>query len=165
MPRRDQLKRACYEWGAIAAASASAGCLLLWVLYVTGMMKLAPHAADSPVLVGGLSGFPSGEGTVTLSRQIESLEQVDRWRRLQKLRSAVDRRWHAPGLIFQYLALPGAKPQWLLRCSLLVPTFLFAIMALALGWKYRRFQKRLIACPSSLASQLKSSGQETPLSN
>lgn len=163
MPLRDQRKRACYEWSAIAAASASAGCLLLWVLYVTGMMKLAPHEADSPVLVGELTAFPGEEGTMILSRQLESLEQVDRWRKLQKLRGAVDRRWHAPGLVFQYLALPGAKPQWLLRCSLLVPAFLFAIIALAFGWKYWRIQRRLIALPPALVSESKSSRQETAM--
>ncbi len=163
MPLPDQLKRACYEWGALAAASVSAGCLLLWILYVTGMMKLAPHAADSPVLVGEFTAFPSEAGTMTLSRQLESPEQVDRWRRRQKLRGAIDRRLHAPGLVFQYLALPGAKPQWLLRCSLLVPTFLFALIALALAWRYRRIQRRLIALPAALASESESSGQETAM--
>jgi hypothetical protein len=156
---RQNLARACYEWSALAAASAAAGCVLLWILIATGGIKLAGKDADSPMLVGQWT-ISAEAGAITLSKQLESLEQVDRWRRRKALVGAVDRRWHAPGLIFQYLALPGAAPQWLLRCSMAIPIIAFAIMAAFFAFKYRRIQKQLIGPASPVAVEPKRSAQK-----
>lgn len=160
MSLRQQLKRAFWEWGVLGAIGASGCCLLMWALYFTGAMKLAPHAADSPVLVGEWMCFPSEDGTISLSRQLESLEQVGRWRRLNQLGGAVDRHWQVPGLAFQYLAFPGRRPQWLLRCSMLIPAIVIAVMALVFGWKYRRIQKMIAASPALLPVEPEVWGQE-----
>ena len=160
MPHHHHLKRAFYEWGAMAAASAAAGCVLLWILIATGGIKLAGKDADSPMLVGEWT-ISAENGALTLSKQLESLEQVDQWRRRKALVGAVDRRWHAPGLVFQYLALPGAAPQWLLRCSMAIPIVAFAIMAATFAFKYRRIQKQLFGPASSVVVESKWAAQKT----
>jgi hypothetical protein len=160
MPLRQHLKRAFYEWSAIAAASAAAGCLLLWVLIATGGIKLAGKDADSPMLVGEWT-LSAEAGTITLGKQLESLEQVDKWRTRKALVGAVDRRWHAPGVVFQYLMLPGTAPQWLLRCSMAIPILAFAIMAVAFAFKYRRIQKQLFVPASAVAVESMGPAQET----
>jgi hypothetical protein len=118
-------------------------------------MKLAHDAVDSPMLVGNWTCSASEDGTITLSKDIESIEQVDRWRGLGRPRAAVDRRWHAPGFVFQYYVLPDGEPRWLLRCSMLIPAFAFAIMAAVFAFRCRRIQKRLAAFPSSVAAEPK----------
>jgi hypothetical protein len=152
MPKT-QLRRVIYEWTAIAAATCSACCLLLWCLSVRGILKPATQHHDVYVVVGKYKYLSVDDGEITLRKQFdEGLELVDFLRRHNELGGAVDRRWRVPGAVLQYLVLPGWEPWWFFRCSLLWPAAFLALTAAMPAFRLWRMRGHL-APPEAVPNQ------------
>jgi hypothetical protein len=147
MTTRVHIKRAIYEWGALAAGGAAVGCLVLWFLSVTGWITSIFSPWDLKLSVGEWKHLTIADGALTLGKQLKSFDDVEDLRRDGTLAAARQYRWELPGLIFQYVGLPGFEPWWIVRGSLLIPTTVLGVLAIILAFKLRGVRRTLAAIP------------------
>lgn len=110
MTSRVHIKRAIYEWGALAAGGAAVGCLALWFLSVTGWITSIFSPWDLKMSVGEWKHLTIADGALTLGKQLETIDDVEDLRRDGTWRPRDSFAGNCPGSSSSTSACPASSP-------------------------------------------------------
>jgi hypothetical protein len=142
------------EWGAIVALALSPALFIYWAISIalpgTDFEFFLPfgHWQSMQVLASG--------GRITVNDHpgsSESIEVIQRAVRINPTPTGIHR-WALPGLRFRCVTWPSGAPVWSVDFSLLIPTFLTAVVAMLCVRRYRRI-RRMRAHSSAGTSRLR----------
>ena len=144
--RRAQMKRAIFEWGAIAASIISLTCFIYWGV------SISTHMADfAASLSGRMVGVSASGGSITARNpQNELIEDPEgALQVIESIYTAVpfNPRFSKPvsrygcdipGLKFRHITSARDATKWMVRVSLLIPATISLVAALLLIRGYRQ---------------------------
>jgi hypothetical protein len=140
MPSRLQIKRALFEWGAIASASLFVALLTIWACSLGGIgWDFWP--------VWSRYDLSISNGHVWIGNDLSAWDGIEMWERgasdgkVSGLLS--EHSFRLPGLAYRYINLRWHTPMRRIRLSILIPTLATAIATTALVLAYRRTIRRL----------------------